>query len=83
MYTPHTESAFESDEGGSVTMEVFRILLAVLFPPLGTFLRVGFGIHFWLNLLLTFLGYIPGLVHAIWIIAQTSEHRLKIEQSRY
>ncbi|MCK4897490.1 MAG: YqaE/Pmp3 family membrane protein, partial [Anaerolineales bacterium] len=23
----------------------------------------------WLNILLTLIGYIPGLVHAIWIIA--------------
>lgn len=61
-------------------MEIFRILLTVLFPPVGVFLRVGFGVHFWLNLLLTFLGYVPGLVHAIWIIAQSSEHRLKIER---
>jgi uncharacterized membrane protein YqaE (UPF0057 family) len=42
-------------------------------PPVGVFLRVGFGLHFWLNILLTLLGYIPGLVHAIWIIATKSK----------
>jgi uncharacterized membrane protein YqaE (UPF0057 family) len=26
--------------------------------------------QFWLNVLLTILGYIPGLIHAIWIIAR-------------
>jgi uncharacterized membrane protein YqaE (UPF0057 family) len=36
-----------------------RILLAILLPPLGVFLQVGFGLHFWLNILLTLLGYIP------------------------
>lgn len=61
-------------------MEIFRILLAVLFPPLGVFLRVGLTVHFWLNLLLTFFGYVPGLVHAIWIIAQSSDHRLRIQR---
>jgi uncharacterized membrane protein YqaE (UPF0057 family) len=30
---------------------------------------VGFGLHFWLNILLTLLGYIPGIIHAVWIIA--------------
>lgn len=46
-----------------------RILLAVLLPPLGVFFQVGLRGHFWLNILLTLLGYIPGIVHAVWIIA--------------
>jgi uncharacterized membrane protein YqaE (UPF0057 family) len=51
-------------------MDIVRIILAVLLPPLGVFLQVGFGGHFWLNILLTILGYIPGIVHAVWIIAR-------------
>lgn len=51
-------------------MDVLRIILAVLLPPLGVFLQVGIGMHFWLNILLTLLGYIPGIVHAIYIIAK-------------
>lgn len=51
-------------------MELVRILIAILLPPLGVFLRVGFSGQFWLNILLTLLGYLPGLVHAIWIIAR-------------
>jgi uncharacterized membrane protein YqaE (UPF0057 family) len=50
-------------------MDVLRILLSILIPPVGVFLQVGIGLHFWLNIVLTILGYIPGLVHAIWIIA--------------
>ena len=50
-------------------MDAIRLILSVLLPPLGVFLRVGLGAQFWLNVLLTILGYIPGLVHAIWIIA--------------
>ena len=30
--------------------------------------QVGIGLHFWLNILLTLLGYIPGVIHAIWVI---------------
>ena len=51
-------------------MDVIRILFSILLPPLGVFLQVGLGLHFWLNILLTLLGYIPGVVHAIWIIAR-------------
>jgi uncharacterized membrane protein YqaE (UPF0057 family) len=49
-------------------MDVLRILLAIVLPPLGVFLQVGLGLHFWLNILLTLLGYIPGIIHAVWII---------------
>ncbi|MEQ8434275.1 MAG: YqaE/Pmp3 family membrane protein [Oceanicaulis sp.] len=49
--------------------DVLRLILAVVLPPLGVFTQVGFGLHFWLNILLTLLGYIPGIIHAVWIIA--------------
>ena len=51
-------------------MDLIRVLLAILLPPLGVFLQVGIGLHFWLNIVLTICGYVPGLVHAIWIIAK-------------
>ena len=51
-------------------MDLIRVLLSILLPPLGVFLQVGIGLHFWLNIVLTLLGYIPGIVHAIWIIAR-------------
>ena len=49
-------------------MDVLRILLAIILPPVGVLLQVGLGLHFWLNILLTLLGYLPGIIHAIWII---------------
>lgn len=52
----------------STNKDVLRILLAILLPPLGVFLQVGIGLHFWLNILLTILGYVPGIVHAVYII---------------
>jgi len=33
-------------------MDLIRILIAILLPPLGVFLQVGFGGAFWLNILL-------------------------------
>ncbi len=50
-------------------MDLIRVLLSVLLPPIGVFLQVGLGWQFWINIVLTLLGYIPGVVHAIWIIA--------------
>ncbi|EAZ91893.1 YqaE/Pmp3 family membrane protein [Crocosphaera chwakensis] len=51
-------------------MDVVRIICAVILPPLGVFLQVGIGPQFWINILLTLLGYIPGIVHAVWVIAK-------------
>lgn len=51
-------------------MDLIRIIIAIILPPLGVFMQVGLGKHFWINIILTLLGYIPGIVHAIWIIAR-------------
>lgn len=40
-------------------------LLAILLPPFAVYLKEGAGGHFWLNILLTLLFYLPGLVHAL------------------
>jgi uncharacterized membrane protein YqaE (UPF0057 family) len=57
-------------------VDVIRILLSVLIPPLGVFLQVGVGMHFWINIVLTLLGYFPGLVHAIYIIVTRPQREL-------
>lgn len=51
-------------------MDIVRLIAAILLPPLGVFLQVGLGGAFWLNILLTLFGYIPGIIHAVWIIAR-------------
>lgn len=55
--------------------DILRILLSIVFPPVGVFLQVGFGFHFWINLLLTLLFYVPGLVHGIYIILSHGSNR--------
>jgi len=62
--------AFTCNLQGVRAMDIIRIILSVLLPPLGVFLQVGLGAHFLINILLTLLGYIPGLIHAIYIIAK-------------
>jgi uncharacterized membrane protein YqaE (UPF0057 family) len=47
-----------------------RLLVAIILPPAGLAMQVGFTTQFWINVLLTLLGYIPGIVHAVWIIAR-------------
>ena len=50
--------------------EFLKIIFAIILPPLGAFLQVGLGKHFWINIILTIFGYIPGIVHAVWVIAK-------------
>lgn len=56
-------------------MDLLRIILCVIFPPVGVFLRVGFCGHFLLNVLLTFFGYVPGLIHGIWVFIRYEDNR--------
>lgn len=62
--------ARSSRTGDSTGGDLFRIILSVILPPLGVFFEVGLTKHFWINVLLTLLGYIPGIVHAVWIIVR-------------
>ena len=48
-------------------MGFWRIVFTIILPPLGVLLGKGFGWAFILNILLTLLGYIPGLIHAFWV----------------
>lgn len=50
-------------------MDLLRILIAFLLPPLAVFLQVGFGAPFWINLLLTIVGFwVGGIIHAVYVI---------------
>lgn len=54
-------------------MNVIRIILALFLPPIAAFLTVGIGLHFWLNILLTIFFFLPGVIHAIWLVVKNAE----------
>ncbi|OLN95717.1 Plasma membrane proteolipid 3-like protein 1 [Colletotrichum chlorophyti] len=54
--------------------DIFLGLLALLFPPLPVWVKRGIcGADSFINILLCLLGYIPGLIHAWYIIAKFPE----------
>ncbi|MBW4690242.1 MAG: YqaE/Pmp3 family membrane protein [Lyngbya sp. HA4199-MV5] len=55
-------------------MKLLRILSAIVLPPLGVFLTSGLGFTFLLNVGLTLLGYVPGIIHALWVVLKSYEH---------
>ncbi|KAJ7484666.1 hypothetical protein FB451DRAFT_1233097 [Mycena latifolia] len=44
------------------------ILVALLCPPIATFLISGCGCDLLISILLSILGYLPGHIHAFWLI---------------
>ncbi|MBD6619462.1 YqaE/Pmp3 family membrane protein [Nostoc sp. B(2019)] len=54
-------------------MKLVRFLLGLVVPPLGVFLTVGVGPTLIINVLLTLLGWLPGSIHAVWVIAKHEE----------
>uniref|UniRef100_A0A7N0UV47 Uncharacterized protein n=1 Tax=Kalanchoe fedtschenkoi TaxID=63787 RepID=A0A7N0UV47_KALFE len=50
------------------TATFVEVILAILLPPVGVFLRYGLGVEFWICLLLTILGYLPGIIYALYVL---------------
>lgn len=54
-------------------MNLLRIVLAIFLPPVAAFLTVGITLHFWVNLILTLFFFVPGMVHALWLVVKKAE----------
>ncbi|EXJ77198.1 plasma membrane proteolipid 3 [Capronia epimyces CBS 606.96] len=50
--------------------DICKIILAIILPPLGVFLERGCNADFFINILLTILGYIPGIIHALYVLVR-------------
>ncbi|KAI2802980.1 plasma membrane proteolipid Pmp3 [Blomia tropicalis] len=48
--------------------DICKIILAVILPPLGVLAEKGCGVDLLINIALTILGFIPGIIHALYII---------------
>lgn len=51
-------------------MTLLEIILAIILPPLAVGLRYGLGGKFWLNVLLTIIGWLPGVIHAFVVLSR-------------
>jgi len=59
-------------------MKILQIVLGILIPPVGIFLTYGLSSTLLINILLTFLGWIPGSIHAVWAITKHQEQTANI-----
>ncbi|WP_241738893.1 YqaE/Pmp3 family membrane protein [Pontibacter beigongshangensis] len=50
---------------------VVKVIIAIFLPPLAVFLHDGIGSSFWINILLTLLFFVPGVIHALLVVTDT------------
>ncbi|RDY01928.1 Hydrophobic protein LTI6A, partial [Mucuna pruriens] len=60
----------EKKMAGDGAATCIDILLAIILPPLGVFLKYGCQVEFWICLVLTLFGYIPGIIYAVYAITK-------------
>ncbi|QRV81945.1 plasma membrane proteolipid [Ceratobasidium sp. AG-Ba] len=60
----------------SSTSDVILYFVALLVPPLPVFMKRGCSADVLINILLWVLGWIPGVIHAWWIISKNEDRRV-------
>lgn len=50
--------------------KLLLIILSILLAPLAVFLKKGAGKDLIINIVLCFLFYIPGVIHALWLVTK-------------
>ncbi|MCC1496089.1 YqaE/Pmp3 family membrane protein [Alcanivorax sp. 1008] len=48
--------------------KLLLVIIAVLLPPLAVFLKNGAGKDLIINIILCLFFYVPGILHALWLI---------------
>jgi len=56
-------------------MSLVMILLTIFLPPVAVAVRQGIGVQLLINIVLTLIGWLPGVIHAFWINTRGSETR--------
>jgi uncharacterized membrane protein YqaE (UPF0057 family) len=67
---PYSAEIKEIEKMSDGTATCIDIILAIILPPLGVFFKFGCGVEFWICLVLTFFGYLPGIIYAVWAITK-------------
>lgn len=52
------------------TNKLLLIIIAILLPPLAVGLKRGVDGHLILSIILTLLFWLPGVLHAVWVVLQ-------------
>ncbi|MFC3032046.1 YqaE/Pmp3 family membrane protein [Pseudoalteromonas fenneropenaei] len=50
--------------------KLILIILAILLPPIAVLLKHGVGKDLIINIILCFIVWIPGVIHAVWLVTK-------------
>jgi len=50
--------------------KLLLVIIAILLPPLAVFLKKGMGKDLLINIILCIFFFVPGLIHALWVVLQ-------------
>ncbi|WP_299795646.1 YqaE/Pmp3 family membrane protein [uncultured Shewanella sp.] len=50
--------------------KLLLIIIAILLPPVAVFLKTGVGKALLINIILCLLFFIPGILHALWVVTR-------------
>ncbi len=48
-------------------MSLVMILLTIFLPPVAVAVKQGIGVQLLINIVLTLIGWLPGVIHAFWV----------------
>lgn len=54
-------------------MKLLQYALAIVLPPVAVLMTYGISTTLLINIGLTFLGWVPGIIHAVWAISKQQE----------
>lgn len=50
--------------------KILLIILGIIIPPVAVFLKNGVGKDLIINIVLCLIFYVPGIIHALWIVTK-------------
>ena len=54
----------------AATNKILLIVLAIFLPPVAVFLKKGAGKDLIINIVLCLVLFLPGVVHALWLVTK-------------
>ena len=57
-----------ADKSLDETYRILALFFGLFFPPIAVLMVDGITCQLLINILLTLLGFLPGIIHAFWVI---------------
>ena len=53
------------------TNKLLMVIIAILLPPVAVGIKKGIGLALVINIILTFCLWLPGFIHALWVVLKS------------